>query len=242
MEREERASQPGKVPLFGHLLFALIFVAGVVAIEQFDGVGFEFYGQGGDGVVHGLFIDCDLNGLVVGAGEMFALHEDVGAFDNAFCEFRKTISIGHDIVPLGAIFTLAGFFVGPGDFGSDGELSHLCAALKLSDFRVRADEAKNCLLVEVHDLVFSFLPGFSWATRSAVGPARKRPRVLCAGTQRISASCFLTSGFEIVCGGPAESKGATRRAPEKPRSQAKRRRSEKRQQDMDGTGNNWVCL
>jgi hypothetical protein len=59
-------------------------VAGVgCAIEKLDGVGFEFDGGRFDDLLALLFAVRDLDGFVVLAGDVFALHENVSAFDEA---------------------------------------------------------------------------------------------------------------------------------------------------------------
>ena len=61
-------------------LFGRVVVAGVGrAIEKLDGVGFDFDGGRFDDLLALLFAVRDLNGLVVLAGDVFALHENVSA-------------------------------------------------------------------------------------------------------------------------------------------------------------------
>ena len=106
-------------------------------------VGFEFDSRGFDDDVDGFAAGLDFDGFVVGASHVFALDENVSAFDDTFCELGKKISVSHDIVPLGAVFAVAGIFIGPGDFGRDGEFGDGDAALEVRYLCALSDKANN---------------------------------------------------------------------------------------------------
>jgi hypothetical protein len=120
---------------------------GCVAIEKLDRVGFQLDGGRFDNVLERRFAVRDFEGLVVLPGEVFALREDLGAFDQTVCQFSKCFPVAHYVVPLGAFLPVVGVFVFPRSLGRNGELGGRHPVLELSDFCLSAGKAEDCLLI-----------------------------------------------------------------------------------------------
>ena len=107
--------------LHGQFGRVVLVAVGVRAVENADGVGFQFDDELRNHVLDGFLAVGDFDGAVVFAGAEFALYEDVCAFDQTICQLRKAFTEGDDVVPRGFVFPFV-VLVLPGLLGSDAEL------------------------------------------------------------------------------------------------------------------------
>lgn len=129
---------------------------GAGAVQEADGVSFEFDDELGNNVFDGLLAGGDLDAAVVFACAEFTLHENVCAFDEAIGHLLEPFAEGDYVVPLGPVFPFV-VFVFPGLLGGDAEFEDGRAIWQVLRFGVFADKSDDRELIEVHG-VFFFLP------------------------------------------------------------------------------------